>query len=343
MKGVTNMKRTIYDIANALSLSPGTISKVINKNGNVSDETRRRVLEYIKEVGYVPATSARMLKSKRSYTIGVVFSEDLNIGLEHSFFSSILQNFKTYVEKKGYELSFIVTQLGQHKMSYYEWCMNKKVDGVYIVVGDINDAGIKELANKTIPCVSTDIVMPGISAIISDNEAGINQSMDYLVKKRKLSDIAIISGPLKSRSFNIRYQTYMNYLKAHNLPIKKSYIVEAESFGFTSGVKATQKLINDNKVLPQAIIVGSDDIALGVLKALKDNQIIVPNQIEVIGFDDIPFAKHFTPNLTTVQQDKVTIAESAAKTLIEMIENKYFKAKDITKVPVQLILRESTE
>ncbi|MDY3195463.1 MAG: LacI family DNA-binding transcriptional regulator [Paracholeplasma sp.] len=337
------MKRTIYHIATELGLSPGTISKVINKTGNVSEETRKRVLDYIKEVGYVPATSARMLKSKRSYTIGVVFSEDLKIGLEHSFFASILQNFKSYVEKEGYELSFIVTQLGEHKMSYYEWCMNKKVDGVFIVVGEANDDGIIELANKNIPCVSTDIVIPGITSVISDNEDGIIQSLDYLFKDRSLSDVAIITGPLKSRSFYIRYQTYMNYLKTNKLPIKKSYIVEAESFGFTSGVNAANKLIEENPVLPKAILVGSDDIALGVLKSLKEHQIKVPDDIEIIGFDDIPFAKHFTPSLTTVKQDKVMIGETAAKALINMIEHSNQKQEKLIKVPVSLILRESTK
>ncbi|PKK93030.1 MAG: LacI family transcriptional regulator, partial [Tenericutes bacterium HGW-Tenericutes-6] len=96
-------KRTIYTIAEELKLAPGTISKVLNGTGNVSDHTRERVLHYIKEVGYVPASSARMLKSKRTYTVGVVFTEESDIGLEHSFFSSILQHFKTYLEKEGYE------------------------------------------------------------------------------------------------------------------------------------------------------------------------------------------------------------------------------------------------
>ena len=94
------MKQTIYTIAAELGVSPGTISKVINDTGNVSIATRERIKKYIDAVGYVPASSARMLKSKRSYSIGVVFSEELHIGLEHSFFSSILQHFKTYVEKR---------------------------------------------------------------------------------------------------------------------------------------------------------------------------------------------------------------------------------------------------
>lgn len=93
-------KRNIYTIAKELNLAPGTISKVLNQNGNVSEKTRERVLSYIKKVGYVPASSARMLKSKRTYTVGIVFTEESDVGLEHSFFSSILQHFKTYVKKK---------------------------------------------------------------------------------------------------------------------------------------------------------------------------------------------------------------------------------------------------
>ena len=90
---------------------------MLNRTGSVSQKTRERVLDYIATVGYVPASSARKLKSKRSYTLGVVFTEESNIGLEHSFFSSILQHFKTYSEQRGYELSFIVTKLGEHQMS----------------------------------------------------------------------------------------------------------------------------------------------------------------------------------------------------------------------------------
>ena len=93
------MKKTIYDIAKELNLAPSTISKAINNTGNISKKTRARVLEYIKEVGYVPVNSARALKSNRSYTIGVVFSEETNIGLEHTFFSSLLEHFKKILKR----------------------------------------------------------------------------------------------------------------------------------------------------------------------------------------------------------------------------------------------------
>lgn len=336
------MKRTIYTIAAELNLSPGTISKVINQTGNVSIETRKRVLEYIESVGYVPVTSARMLKSKRSYTLGVVFSEELHIGLEHSFFSSILQHFKSYVEKEGYELSFIVTKLGKNKMSYYEWCMNKKVDGVYIVVGDYQDEGIFELAKKNIPVVSTDIVIPGVHSIISDNKMGIDVSLDFLFNEQKLKTVGMITGPQSSKAFKERFEAYKDYLESHNIPFDSKITIEAESFGFTSGYNAVIKLMKQT-ALPEALLVGSDDIALGVLKALQEKNIHVPNDIQIIGFDDIAFARHFSPSLTTVRQDREKIAHQAAIELLDLIN---FPAKEVpvlTKIPVELIKRETTK
>lgn len=337
------MKRTIYTIAADLGLSPGTISKVLNQTGNVSSDTRERVLKYIKEVGYVPVTSARMLKSKRSYTIGVVFSEELHIGLEHSFFSSILQHFKNYVEKEGYELSFIVSRLGKNKMSYYEWCMNKKVDGVYIVVGDYDDQGIYELASMNIPVVSTDIIIPGIHSIISDNVQGINISLDYLFNEQQVNSVGMITGPQTSKAFVERFQAYKSYFQMHDKTIDESIIVEAESFGFTSGYNAVFKLLEQTKTLPEALLVGSDDIALGVLKALQEQKIRIPEDIQIIGFDDIAFARHFTPSLTTIRQDREAIAHKAAKSLLTLINHKSEKVETLTLMPVTLVKRDTTK
>ena len=334
------MKRTIYTIASELGLSPGTISKVINRTGNVSEETRERVLAHIKEVGYVPVTSARMLKSKRSYTIGVVFSEDLHIGLEHPFFSSILQHFKNYVENEGYELSFIVSKLGNNRMSYYEWCMNKKVDGVYIVVGDYGDEGLYELAKKHIPCVSTGILIPGIHSIISDNIMGIQLSLDHLYLTNRLKSVGLIAGPQQSKAFFERYEAFKAYHADHQLAIRPEHVVFAESFGFTSGYQAALKLIENP--LPEGLLVGSDDIALGVLKAFKDKGIRIPQDIQIIGYDDIAFAKHFTPALTTVKQDRELIATTAAKKLLQLINNPNIKVEEVIRIPVELVLRETT-
>jgi DNA-binding LacI/PurR family transcriptional regulator len=336
-------KRTIYTLAKELNLAPGTISKVLNYNGNVSDQTRERVLAHIKEVGFVPQSNARMLKSKRTYTVGIVFTEESDVGLEHSFFSSILQHFKTYVEKEGYELSFIVKKLGKHELSYSEWCQNKKVDGVYIVVGNYTDQGLYELVQSGIPCVSTDMFLPGLYTVVSDNDLGIKISLDYIKKELKKSKVAMIAGPLSSKAFNERVDAYNRYMSELSLTTYEDYIVYAESFGFTSGYNAILKLIENVKVRPEVILVASDDIALGVMKGLADLKIKIPQDIQIIGFDDIAFAKHFTPALTTVRQDRKALGERAAKLLISLIENPHQETGEIVKLPVELIIRDSTK
>lgn len=335
-------KRTIYTIAEELNLSPGTISKVLNGTGNVSKQTRARVMAYTKKVGYVPVSSARILKSKRTYTVGIIFTEESNVGLEHSFFSSILQHFKTYVEKEGYELSFIVKKLGKNEMTYYQWCMNKRVDGVYIVVGNYNDQGLYELVQSGIPCVSTDMFLPGLHTIVSDNEQGIKISLEYVKNVLKKEKVAMICGPLSSKAFNERLLAYRKQMSELGLQTEPEYVAYAESFGFTSGYNAAVSLMNRVSDKPEVILVSSDEIALGAIKGLSDIGISIPNDVQMIGFDDIAFAKHFTPSLTTVAQDRKLLGETAAKRLIELIENPSAEFDEITRLPVTLVKREST-
>ena len=112
-------------------------------------------------------------------------------------------------------------------------------------------------------------------------------------------------------------------------------------FRSTSGYQAALKLLENP--LPQGLLVGSDDIALGVLKAFKDKKIRIPEDIQIIGYDDIAFARHFTPSLTTVKQDRELIATTAAKKLIQLINNPNIKVEEVIRIPVELILRETTQ
>ena len=121
-----------------------------------------------------------------------------------------------------------------------------------------------------------------------------------------------------------------------------SDIIYAESFGFTSGYNAIGKLLENAKERPELIMVASDDLALGVLKGLSDRGLKVPEDIQVVGFDDIAFAKHFTPGLTTIRQDRKLLGETAARLLIELMDNPDEEIEEVVKLPVELVVREST-
>lgn len=335
---------TIYDLSKKLNISPSTISKALNNTGHVNENTKRRILSYVEKVGYVPSTSARQLKSEKSYTIGVIFTEELHIGLENVFFASILQHFKEEAERKGYELSFIVTQLGKNKLTYYQWCRNRKVDGVFIVIGDGNDEGIIDLSQRNIPIVSSDVVLKNVKSIISNNWQGTTIALDHLFKDCKLSKVGMIHGPHRSYWFKQRYLAYYDYFEKNNLEINEDYIIETKSYGFSSGYEACLEIINKNKDnLPEGIIVGSDEIASGVIKCLNDHQIKIPDQVQIVGFDDITYARFLTPSLTTIKQDTYKIGTFAAESLIKLIEDKNYDMPDYTNIDVSLVVRESTK
>lgn len=335
------MKTTIYDVAKAMSLAPGTISKILHNNGNVSQETRQRVLDYIKEVGYVADTNARILKSKHSWTIGIIFADISLIGLEHPFFASIIQQFKNYVEMQGYEIVFIVSKLGNNELTYLEWCRNKKVDGVLIVSGDLNRKNIIEIVESDIPSVSTDIIMPHLNSVLSDDYQGIELSINYALSLG-LERIACITGPLTTRAFSERLTAYDKIHRLKGMPLRLHCFKEAESFGYTGGFNATIRMLELAEEVPQCILAFSDDLAFGVIRAIQSKGFRVPEDISVIGFDDIHFAKQFTPALTTVRQDKLEIATRAAKILLALIQGKTNKRNIVRKIPVELVIREST-
>ncbi len=326
-----------------MNLAPGTISKILHNNGNVSKKTRERVLEYVKEVGYVADSSARILKSKKSWTIGIVFSDIALFGLEHPFFSSVIQNFKNHVEKNGYEIIFIGSKLGSTETTYLEWCRSKKVDGVLIVTGNINSELIIELVNSDIPSVSTDLIMPNLNSVTSDDFKGIQLAVEYSLNLG-LKRMACITGPLTSRAYFERLSAFQKLLADNQMEFDSRYVQEAEAYGFTSGYNAAKTLLDRVVTLPpEMIIVFSDEIAFGVIRALQDFGYAVPEQISVIGYDDVNFAKHFTPALTTIRQDKQLIGETAAKRLLKIIESGEKADPRVIRIPVSLVVRDSTK
>lgn len=335
------MKKTIYDVAKDMNLSPGTISKILHDKGNVSPKTRKRVLDYVNKIGFVPDYSARILKSKRSSTLGIVFSDIAHFGLEHPFFSSVLQHFKNYVEKKGYDIVFIVNRVGNQELSYLKWCKVKKVDGVLIVTGNINKKNIIELVESDIPAVSVDIIMRDLLTVISDDYMGIKLGLEYAISSG-LKHYGCISGPLTSRAYYERYLAFLDILKSKEIKFNDKLFSEAESYGTTGGYNATKKMLDQSKEVPDFIFAFSDELAFGTIRCLEDHGYKVPDDVSVLGFDDVYFAKMFTPALSTIRQNKQKIGEIAAERLLDLIDDKKNNKNPIECVPVELILRDST-
>lgn len=334
---------TIYDIAKRAGCASSTVSKALNDSPQVSKKRKEEIVALAKEMGYVPNSNARLLKTKNSWSIGILFSEDLNIGLEHHFFSGVLQEFKAYVEALGYEVTFVSKKIGAQSLTYLEWCKYKNIDGVLILTVDVDDVNLKELTESDIPIVTVDNGLINVPTIISDNFQGTRMVVEYLMLKGA-KHIAHIAGPLRSFSAMERLQGYKDTLRNSQIDIDESLIVEAYNYDFKSGKNALIQLLKQNKEIPDAIYAASDDIALGAIIALRELGYQVPNDISVVGFDNIELTRYTSPSLTTVSQNKVLIGTEAAKHLISLINNETNKAPGIVKrVPVELIVRESTK
>jgi LacI family transcriptional regulator len=334
-------KLTIHELAADLSLSPGTVSKILNDKGSVSNETRKRVLDRAKALGYVASHSARILKAEHTWTIGVVFSDIASFGLEHPFFGSIIQAFKNHIEDKGYEIVFIPKKIGDQEQTFLQWALNKSVDGVLLLTGDINAVDIQELIRADIPCVSVDMVAPSLATVISDDHQGIELIFKHFIQLG-FRTIFAYSGSTFSRAYQQRTEAFEKLTLQFKTDRPKEFYFSTDKYGVKHYYEQALLWIQNWEIKPQAIIAFSDDIAMGLIMALRELGYRVPEDVSISGYDDIQFASLFSPSLTTIRQDKKRIAETAAMKLLAMIETQD-QSKGLTKVPVQLIIRHSTK
>lgn len=324
----------IRDIARLAGVSTATVSKVLNNYSEVSDATKVRILKIVEEVGYIPNSSARALSTKRTWMIGIVYSEHLQIGLEHNFFSGILEAFKREVESLGYDVVFI----SGRDIGYLKRCQVRNVDGVFVVTADLMDTGLTELFDSTIKCVTTDVPYKSIPLVYSDNRQGSILAVDHLTQLGHRR-IAHIAGPLTSIAGQERLDGYRAGLAKANIEYNESLVIEAPEYDSNSGYVCMKQLLQ----LPQpptAVFVMCDLTALGVIHAIHEHGLKVGDDISVVGFDDIELASHIHPALTTVKQNRKAIGRALAQILHRSINNEEVEERTI--IETKLIVREST-
>ena len=308
---------SIKDIAAACGVPIATVSKALNDHKDVSETTKLTVQETAKKMGYFPNSQARALKTNRTYNIGVLFSEQTNSGLTQNYFASVLDSFKKEVESAGYDITFISGNIGERKMTPYEHCMYRNVDGVLIVsVDDFVDKGTVELMKSNIPMVSIDHISENHLSVVSDNEAGMRQLVEYIAGKGH-TKIAYIYGD-SSDVTSIRLRTFKETLVRLNIKIRSEFLLQ----GRYHDTKCTELLVK--QVLscsdkPTCIILPDDFAAIGAINALEELGLSVPEDISIAGYDGIVLSQVLRPKLTTIRQDTERLGAEAAKRLIALI------------------------
>lgn len=320
---------SLKDIAQYCGVSVATVSKALNGQPDIGEETRVRVCAAADELGYLTNAAARALKTSRTYNLGVLFIDDRLSGLSHEYFSTILESFKVEAEAHGYDITFINRSVGTRTTSYLQHCRYRGVDGIVIACVDFFDPQVVELVNSDIPVVTVDHVFNNRMAVISDNITGMEQLLRYVYEKGHRR-IALIHGEHTSVTEN-RLTSFHRTCAKLGLELDPRYICCSRYHDPESCYSVTRQLL----LLPErpSCIMFPDDISfLGGLNAIVEAGLSVPNDISVTGYDGIKLSQVLTPQLTTYHQDTLTLGRSAAQMLIHLIE------EPKTTLPQQLVV-----
>ncbi|MCD5322246.1 MULTISPECIES: LacI family DNA-binding transcriptional regulator [Pontibacillus] len=330
---------TIYDIAKKTGFSVTTVSKVLNNYSDVSEKTKKAIQAAVEEMDYLPNSHARTLTTKKSWTIGVVFVESLGIGVKHPFFNAVIESFRQYVEVEGYDLLFVSRNISNQRKSYLEHFRYRGVDGVVIVCSTYEDEQVKELMNDSIPTVVIDMSSDQSSVVYSDNYEGSKLAVQHLydLGHRRIAHIA---GHESTFAGEQRKKGFLQAVKALNLGLPNEYVVNGDYFSIEGGQKAMRSLL-ELEERPTAVYAAGDNLALGAINEIHEHNLRVPDDLSVVGFDDIELAKYTYPALTTIRQRTDQIGEESAKLLLKQIDCKD-KYIGCIQVPVELIVRKSS-
>ena len=329
------MPLTLEDIARLSGVSRSTVSRVINAEINVKDETRRKVQQVINSYNFQPNLVARGLASGRTNVIGVVIPASVGVIFTDPYFPKLLQGVSAACNSRDYSVMLWLAEPEYERRMTSRILHNGLVDGVVVASIPMNDPIIESLLESKMP-----FMLVGRHPTMDVNSLDVNNVQAGCRATRHLIDlgyqrIATITGLLNQVGGYDRYQGYLKALREANYPVRQELVVEGD-FSEESGFNSMQKLL---QYKPDAVFVASDTMAFGAMRALREANLRIPADVAIVGFDDIPASANTVPPLTTVRQPISQMGVKAAEVLISVIETGTKTTQKII-VDTELIVRE---
>lgn len=328
----------IRDVAQRAGVSIATVSRTVNRIPTVNPELASRVWKAIDEVGYLPNTQARALVSGRSRMLGLIVSEITN-----PFFPELVQEFENLAVAQGYEVLIGSTNYDPARTeSLMRRLLQRNVDGVAVMTFGVEEELVKKLVEREFPLVFVDAGpdLPNIHLVKVDYAEGIRQGVQHLAALGHRS-IAFISGPLSQRSPVARRDAFVRSMAELGLAVSAGHLVEG-NHTMEGGISAMERLL-ELPELPTAVMCSNDMTAIGALHALYRTRYRVPDDISVVGFDDIHLAQFALPPLTTVQMSCRDLAAAAVEGLRAGIEPDHPKhGRKEWQISTRLVVRRSS-
>lgn len=307
---------TIKKIAELAGVSTATVSKILNdKDQSISDATRQRVLAIVEKEGYIPNGIAKSLRMKNTKTIGIIMPDVMNL-----FFSELARGAEDAAERKGYSVILCNSDNNESKEEKYIQILHEKmVDGIILTASESGKNRVLNNIRTPIVLLDRDVeTSKKVGRITVDSEKGIYDATTFLINKG-CKNIGFISAKSDNKLSSDRFRGYEKAIIENGMVLDNNKIF-LESYSIESGYIGAKKLLEQSEL--DGICCGNDLIAIGAIKALKEKGLSVPQDIKVIGFDDISISKYMDPPLTTVRQPIYNLGEEAVKMLVNIIEKK---------------------
>jgi LacI family transcriptional regulator len=329
---------TIYDVAREANVSMATVSRVVNGNPNVKPVTRKKVLEVIDRLGYRPNAVARGLASKKTTTVGVIIPDISSI-----FFAELARGIEDIATM--YKYNIILSNSDQNKdkeLHLLNTMLGKQVDGIVFMGGNITTEHVEEFEKSPVPIVLAGSIEEShvIPSVNIDYEQAVYDSVKEFIE-RGHKNIGFVIGPLHDpQNSEKKLKGYERALQEAGIAYKEELVFEGD-YTYDSGLEAFEKLLENNE-RPTAILVGSDEMALGVVHGAEDKGFNIPDDFEVITSDNTRLSLMVRPQLTTVVQPLYDIGAVSMRLLTKLM-NKEKVSENIVILPHRIEHRQSTK
>jgi len=330
------MPLTLEDIAKHAGVSRATVSRVINGDANVKEQTRVRVTEVIQKNNFQPNIAARSLAAGRTNVIGLIIPAGVSAIFSDPYFPLLIQGVSSACNIRDYSVMLWLAEPEFERRMMRQILHSGLLDGVVVASMLIEDPIVQALhdSNKPFMLIGRHPSLD-VNYLDVDNTNGAREATLHLLRlghKR----IATITGPQNMIAGHDRFQGYLRALEERGLAFHPELVAESD-FSEPGGYAATRRLLPHH---PTAIFAASDMMAEGAMRALRDAGLRIPEDVAVVGYDDMPNASRVTPTLTTIRQPTIHMGIQAVNVLIDIIQNPV-SYKRHTVLPVELVIRES--
>ena len=336
MSGQRSHRATIVDVARLADVSTATVSRMINQTASVAPETAARVRAAIAALDYRPHTAARILASRRTKTIGLVFPQ-----ISGYYFAPLLRGIAAGAGDHGYDLLIYSAQeSATHRTDFQYPVGEQNTDGLLVFTDGLPEGELRRLHTIGFPVVLIHWSSPDgldIPSVTVENKASAYRLVDHLITVHHRHRIVFLAGPEEHEDSHWREKGYCQALEGRGIPVDPALIAKG---GFSKEIAyaAVERLLRDGARF-DAIFAGDDDSATGALTALLEAGMSVPEDVALVGFDDIEVAQYLNPPLTTVRTPVEQVGREAVNQLVRLVHTG--EADPLTLLPTQLVIRRS--